>query len=588
MLRPHYLDTTRHPAGWLLDSLHDRRTQLSLLAGEMQAPRLVQLVRQDPAQGTLVLSVPAAYAEDLLPHLAGGVMELDLESQAPLVRQGRQERLTFAGVAVTAMALPSGELQLDCRLPDMLAAGRQEGTYLSPLPCLYGMKIAVSLDVYPGEFSIPGQVLNVAAGEVAVLLHLDDSLALGAGQALPAVTLRFPNGECFQLRTRVARLRPFGNQDRAVAWLPLEGLSDDERDKWLTLRLATQRELLHRAGGGAAAAAGRSEIFVPRLEPREGGREAGMTDGVRPGQRRYSSRLLGVREVVQQLQRIAMIMQHHRRFPDELLYDSVDTLIYLAHRDPDSLLFGLGQLYQEEGWVRQAVQVAGELAHVLVARDPEAPELRGAVAGALLHTLGKPLLIGDALPTLSGHLAPSQAERLRVHSQVLLARLEALGWSAGPVCRDVIAGISERLDGSGYPQGSPGRRLSPPVRLAAVLKALNVMTHERNGRDALTPLEAYRDLNARPEAYDRELLIEVIRRRGPWPVGSLVMYTGGFLAWVMSLGGKGVPRRVKVVKNLAFADAFLDTELEAGEIDQIGRLDHVVSPARYGLPRLPV
>ena len=181
MFRPHYLDSTRHPAGWLLDSLHDRRAQLSILAGGMQAPRLVQLVRQDPAKGTLVLSVPAAYGEDLLPHLAGGVMELDLESQAPLTRQGRQERLVFTGVSVKAMALPTGELQLDCRLPDLLEQGRQEGTYLAPLPCLYGMKVAVSLDVYPGEFSIPGQVLNLSADEVAVLLYLDDSLALGDG-----------------------------------------------------------------------------------------------------------------------------------------------------------------------------------------------------------------------------------------------------------------------------------------------------------------------------------------------------------------------------------------------------------------------
>ncbi len=584
MFRPHYLDSTRHPAGWLLDSLHDRRAQLSLLAGDMQAPRLVQLVRQEPANGTLVLSVPAAYGEALLPHLAGGVMELDLESQAPLHRQGRQERLMFTGVSVKAMALPTGELQLDCRLPDLLEQGRQEGTYLAPLPCLYGMKVAVSLDVYPGEFSIPGRVLSLSADEVAVLLYLDDSLALGDGQTLPAVTLRFPNGECFQMRTRVARLRPFGNQDRAVVWLPLEGLSRDERDKWLMLRRETQRELLHRAGGGAAGE-GRSEIFVPRVEPRDGAPTEGESH--RQG-RQHASRRLGVREVVQQLQRIAMIMQHHQCFPEELLYDSVDTLIYRAHRDREGLLFGLGQLYQEEGWVRQAVQVAGELAAILVARDPEAPGLRDAVAGALLHTLGKPLLIGDALPALSGHLTRAQTERLRSHSRVLLERLEALGWAPARICRDVVAGISERLDGTGYPQGCPGRRLSAEVRLAAVLKALNVMTHERNGRAALTPLEAYRELNARPEAYDREQLMEVIRRRGPYPVGSLAMYTGGFLAWVMEIGAKGVPTRVKVVKNLSFADAFLDTELAAGEIDQIGRLDHVVSPARYGLPRLPV
>lgn len=570
-------------AGRLFGSIVGLGPQLSIMAGSMPAPHRVELTRFDPQAGILVVKVPAVEAESVQPHLAVGHIDLDIESQAPAVRRSRvQECLAFRGMPVSATVSSTGELQLECRLNERLDAVSGESNAESlPVHCLHGMQVEARLELYPGEFSIPGRLLSLSTTEAAVALHLDDSIALREGISLPSLVLGFPNGESLSLKAGIESLRPFGRRHLALVRLAFTEVSSDEHQALFRLRQETECELLYRAGLSAPQVR-RSELFMMRSGTQRDPLEAPGLKG------RQQQRVLGIQDVARQLQRLMLHIRHHREFSEELLYDSVDTLIYRAHRDRKSLLFALGQLYREDDWVRQGVQVAGELACILVASDPADPELREAVAGAFLHTLGKPMLISETLPSLQGPLSADQAQALRAHPRVLLVELERLGWSPGGACREVIAGASERLDGSGYPAACRGKVLPPVVRLMAVIKALNVLTHERNGRKALTPLQAYRQLNALPEAYDREALIEVIRHRGPNPIGFLALYSGGFLAWILDADNKGTPTRIKVVKNLAFTDAFLDTDLEAGEIDQIGRLETVVDPQRYRLARLAV
>ncbi|MGM0536299.1 MAG: HD-GYP domain-containing protein [Pseudomonadota bacterium] len=583
MRQPMVSASTLSLAGRLFGSIVDHGPQLSIMAGSMPAPHMVELMRFDPEAGILVVKVPASEAASVQPHLAAGYIDLDIESQAPPVRRSRaQECLAFRRLPASATVSATGALQLECRLHERLDAVSGESNAESlPVHCLHGMQVEARLELYPGEFSIPGRLLSLSTTEAAVALHLDDSLALSEGISLPSLVLGFPNGESLMLKADIVRLRPFGRRHLALARLAFNEVPSGEHRALQRLRHETECELLYRAGLSAPQVR-RSQLFMTRPGTLRDPLEA-------PGLRgRHQQRLLGIQDVARQLQRLMLHIRHHREFSEALLYDSVDTLIYRAHRDRKSLLFALGQLYREDDWVRQGVQVAGELACILVASDPAAPELREAVAGAFVHTLGKPMLISETLPSLQGPLSVDQAQALRGHSRVLLAELARLGWPPGEACREVIAGASERLDGSGYPAGCRGKELSPVVRLMAVIKALNVLTHERNGRQALTPLAAYRRLNALPEAYDREALIEVIRHRGPNPIGFLARYSGGFLAWILDTDNRGAPTRVKVVKNLAFDDAYLDTDLEIGEIDQIGRLETIVDPQRYRLARLAV
>ena len=92
----------------------------------------------------------------------------------------------------------------------------------------------------------------------------------------------------------------------------------------------------------------------------------------------------------------------------------------------------------------------------MLLHDPHDAQIREAVLGTLLHTMGKPLLVNANLPSLKVNMNPAQKAILRGHVTVLCHTLRELGWEMSPVCREVIENANERLDGSGYPAGKSG------------------------------------------------------------------------------------------------------------------------------------
>ncbi|WP_302141546.1 HD domain-containing phosphohydrolase [Halomonas alkalicola] len=291
----------------------------------------------------------------------------------------------------------------------------------------------------------------------------------------------------------------------------------------------------------------------------------------------------GIMDVAHQLQVGLMYMKTRDLFPEEIFYDCVDTLRYLVEQDRKAFLYALAFLRDEPSWVRHAVQVAGQLADMLLARDPHDPHVREAVLGALLHTLGKPLLIGPQLPSLKVNMSPAQKDILRGHVTALLDKLQRLDWIPSPTCREVIENANERLDGSGYPAGKRGDALSDRVRLVSAIKAINRLLHSRNGIPPRAPLDAYRLVNDAAAAYDKTVLVEYIQAYGLYPIGSLAKFSGGFLAWVKDIDGKGMPIKVSVVKNLRFPDTNISSELSSGDFSQIGKLEDIVNPTDYGI-----
>ncbi|MFP3386737.1 hypothetical protein, partial [Tritonibacter sp. SIMBA_163] len=82
--------------------------------------------------------------------------------------------------------------------------------------------------------------------------------------------------------------------------------------------------------------------------------------------------------------------------------------------------------------------------------------------------------------------------------------------------------------------------------------------------------------------YDKTVVVEYIKVYGLYPIGSLVKFSGGFLAWIMDIDGKGMPAQVQVVKNLRFPDANINTAMNKQDMLQIGKLEGVVNPNDYG------
>ena len=178
---------------------------------------------------------------------------------------------------------------------------------------------------------------------------------------------------------------------------------------------------------------------------------------------------------------------------------------------------------------------------------------------------------------------PAQRDLLKRHPDTLLKKLAALNWEPTKTCRDIIENANERLDGSGYPAGKAASRLSGQAKLLSVIKVVNKLTHERNGAAPMPPLDAYRWVYVRPDLYETEIVVEYIKHYGFYPIGSLARFSGGFLAWVMDIDGKGTPNKVQLTKNLAFPDTSIDTVLTSADFHQIGTLQGIVNPDDFGV-----
>jgi putative nucleotidyltransferase with HDIG domain len=148
----------------------------------------------------------------------------------------------------------------------------------------------------------------------------------------------------------------------------------------------------------------------------------------------------------------------------------------------------------------------GELARLMGKRLG----LRGGTLDALrvggyLHDVGK-IGIRDAI--LLKPTGLSDVERLVVDGHTMLG-VRILGeLNLMPEVLDFVLCHHERLDGSGYPQGLRGGKLSLVARIAAVCDVYDALTTDRPYRPALAPREAAALLRARAGTlFDRTVVM---------------------------------------------------------------------------------
>lgn len=111
---------------------------------------------------------------------------------------------------------------------------------------------------------------------------------------------------------------------------------------------------------------------------------------------------------------------------------------------------------------------------------------------ALLHDIGK-LSISDEILNKSGSLTDEEWVLMKKHTVVGYELLKDI-----PFLKEaskLILYHHERYDGGGYPEGLHGTNIPIGSRLIAVVDAFENMTTERIYRKALTPQEAFAELN---------------------------------------------------------------------------------------------
>ena len=573
-------DGNTNPPANVISSMLKLTHSLSVYAQDMPYALDAQITELELSTGQMVLEIEYA-GPDIERYLTRDSLSFDLEAlKGPHLNV--RESYSLSNISAKLFKTDWMSYRLECQLPESVLVNEHRSSVRIPL--ILGMSARVNIEVFQHELNVPGRLRNLSTGGCLIDVNMDESIALGINQEIPGVTLEFPNGDRFFAKGNIRHIRPFGNHGYVSVGIQFIDLSADQTESIFHYVNESEREVIYRTGSNDKLNAP-SPLFIP------GTREKNILYRETLDQEKLARQApmeRGVMEVAHKLQVGLMYIKTNNLFPSEIFYDCVDTLRFLLDKDRKAFLYALAFLRDEPDWVRHAVQVTGQLADMLLIRDPHDPQVREAMLGALLHNMGKPLLISANLPSLKITMNPAQKTILREHVVTLRNKLLEIGWEPGSTCRDVIENANECLDGTGYPAGKRAEELSELVRTVSVIKAVNKLLFARNGMPPHTPLDAYRKVNESDPAFDKTILVEYIQNNGLYPIGSLAKFSGGFLAWVMDIDGRGKPVQVHVVKNLRFPDTNNNSVISLSDLSQIGKLEDIVNPADFGIKILKI
>ncbi|MBZ9538294.1 PilZ domain-containing protein [Modicisalibacter tunisiensis] len=489
------------------------------------------------------------------------------------------EILSLEKVQAAVLKKTGDSYLIRCQLPESVFVKEERGSIR--IPFVLGMRAHATVVVYEEELSLSGLLKNLSIGGCLLEIPIEDCTTLAVGQELPELHVEFPNGQGFATRARIRHIRPLGGSLQAAVGVQFIDVAPEVQKDLTHVVNECEREAARRTGLRPMEFA-TSPLFIAGEKARQAIHKARRE---RIKAERLPPMVQGVREVSKRLQLSLMFLKNRNRFPQDMVYDCADTLIYLLTKDRKQLLYALSYLNSAPDWVRHSIETAVHLADYMLTTPPLVGKAREGMVGALLHVMGKSLLLCRELPSLKIYMTPAQKTLLQGHVTALLDKLEAVGWQPGSTCRDVIENSNERLDGSGYPAGKTAEQLSDIARYMAVAKAVDKLTHARNEMPPKPPIDAYRWVNERAHGFERTMLVEYIQTYGLYPIGKLARYSNGFLAWIVDVDLKGMPSQVHIVKNLRFPDTSMDVIISSADFNQIGKLEGIVNPAEHAITR---
>lgn len=124
----------------------------------------------------------------------------------------------------------------------------------------------------------------------------------------------------------------------------------------------------------------------------------------------------------------------------------------------------------------------------------------------------------------------------------------------------------ERLNGSGYPDQKDARAISLPSRILAVCDVYEALLHDRMWRKALHPDEAIRYLLTLPDQFDREIVSNLARGVGIYPIGFRVKLSDGREGEVVKTNPADLLRPVVAVSGAGEIDLAADRNLSVAGI----------------------
>lgn len=156
--------------------------------------------------------------------------------------------------------------------------------------------------------------------------------------------------------------------------------------------------------------------------------------------------------------------------------------------------------------------------------------VRDAGMAGLLHDIGKALMPLDILDKPAA-LTDDEYGVMKTHpvrGHELLAKSSGVSHNALEVCLR----HHERFDGTGYPDGLEGDRLSLFARMSALCDVYDAVTSERAYKRPWTPTETVARMRGWTGHFDPEMFEIFVRSVGIYPIGALVRLKSGRVAMV--------------------------------------------------------
>jgi HD-GYP domain-containing protein (c-di-GMP phosphodiesterase class II) len=152
--------------------------------------------------------------------------------------------------------------------------------------------------------------------------------------------------------------------------------------------------------------------------------------------------------------------------------------------------------------------------------------------GAMLGDIGK-IFIPSKILYKPGKLTEQEYTIIKKHSSYSSKYLEKYGKFEDATHRAAVE-HHERVDGTGYPHGLTGDKISMAGQITAIADTYDAMTSVRLHQERKEPTQTLKYmLSKRGELFDEGLVKRFIQCLGVYPVGTLVALNNGFIGVVL-------------------------------------------------------